>query len=62
MDIAVISGLIDNLGFPIAVVIALFWSNRETIKHYEKILLEFRNTLNENTRAMEQLFNRIDRK
>ena len=62
MDIAVISGLIDNLGFPIAVVIALFWSNRETVKHYEKILLEFRNTLNENTRAMEQLFNRIDRK
>lgn len=62
MDVAVISGLIDNLGFPIAVVIALFWSNRETVKHYEKILLEFRNTLNENTRAMEQLFNRIDRK
>lgn len=62
MDIVVISGLIDSLGFPIAVVIALFWSNRETIKHYEKILLEFRNTLNENTRAMEQLFNRIDRK
>lgn len=62
MDVAVISGLIDGVGFPIAVCVALFWSNRETVKHYEKILLEFRNTLDNNTHAMEQLFNRLDGK
>ena len=62
MDVAVIGGLVDGVGFPIAVCVALFWLNRETVKHYEKILLEFRNTLDNNTRAMEQLFNRLDGK
>lgn len=62
MEIAVVSELISGLGFPVAVCVALFWSNRETVKHYERVLLQFRETLQENTKAMEQLFNRIDRK
>ena len=62
MDIAVISGLVDGLGFPVAVCAALFWTNRETVKHYERVLMEFKDTLRDNTKAMEQLFNRLDGK
>ncbi len=62
MDGVIFSELVGNLGFPIAVCVALFWSNRETVKHYEKLLFSFKETLDDNTRAMEQLFNRIDGK
>ena len=47
--------LIPELGFPAAVCVALFWNNRETVKHYEKVLFEFKNTLDANTKAMVEL-------
>lgn len=55
MELGIIEGLISNLGFPIAVSVALFWNNRETIKHYEKLLLEFKTTIDENTKAINSL-------
>ena len=62
MDFVVIGEMIESLGFPIAASIALFWSNRETVKQYGQIITEFRNTLHENTNAMEKLIDKIDRK
>lgn len=61
MDLALLEGLVNGLGFPVAVCGALFWSNRETVKHYEKVLLEFKTTLDRNTDAMRNLFDRIDK-
>jgi len=62
MDLVVIGEMVETLGFPIIVSAALFWSNREMVKYYGKIIAEFRNTLHENTIAMEKLIDKIDRK
>ena len=62
MDVVVIGEMVETLGFPIIVSAALFWSNREMVKYYGKIIAEFRKTLNENTIAMEKLIYKIDRK
>jgi hypothetical protein len=62
MDFVVIGEMVESLGFPIVVSGALFWSNRETVKHYGTIIAEFRKTLHENTIAMEKLIDKIDRK
>lgn len=62
MEVVALGELVSSVGFPTAVCVALFWSNRETVKHYEKVLFEFKNTLDNNTAAIQQLFNRIDRK
>ena len=61
MDLVVIGEMVETLGFPIVVSAALFWSNRETVKYYGKIIAEFRKTLHENTNAMEKLTDKIDR-
>ena len=38
MDIGAIQGLITNLGFPIACVIAMFWMmNKESENHKEEV-------------------------
>lgn len=67
MDVAILSEAVATIGFPAAVCFALMWSNRETVKHYERVLLEFKLTLDKNTEAMANntvamsiLSNRID--
>lgn len=44
--------LINVLGFPIAVCIALFYTNREMIQQQQKLLTEFQNTIRDNTEVM----------
>ena len=44
--------LINVLGFPIAVCIALFYINREMIQQQQKLLTEFQNTIPDNTEMM----------
>jgi len=61
MDVIVFSEMIETLGFPIAVCAALFWSNQQTVKRYESVLNAFRETLNNNTIALNKLSNRIDK-
>ena len=58
MDAAAVSELINTLGFPAAVCIALFWLNQNTVKHYEKVLLEFKTSIDNNTAAMHELRNK----
>lgn len=62
MEITVLTELVNNVGFPVMVCFGLFWFNRETVKHYEKLLLEFRNTIDRNTKAMDNLFNSINKR
>lgn len=59
METSLAAELINTLGFPTAVCIALFWNNRETVKHYERILMEFKKTLENNTDAINQLNIRV---
>ena len=44
--------LINVLGFPIAVCIALFYINREMMLQQQKLLTEFQNTVRDNTEMM----------
>lgn len=52
MDVAVLSEAVTQIGFPAAVCFALLWSNRKTVEHYERVLFEFKLTLDKNTEAM----------
>ena len=48
----IIVELINTLGFPIAVCIALFWMNREMMKSYQLLLTEFKDIIRDNTEVM----------
>ena len=55
MELEVIKDLINSVGFPIVVCGALFWSNHNTTKRYETLLLKFRDTIDNNTQAIRSL-------
>lgn len=52
MDYVVLTNFIKELGFPIAVCIALFWHNRETVKRFEQ-------SIDKNTEVMGELIKEI---
>ncbi len=62
LNLAVIVELINGLGFPIAVCIALFWFNRDTIRDQQKLLLELKDIIRDNSEVMKDLINEIKRK
>lgn len=53
--------LINIVGFPIAVCIALFYIMREMSKNHKETILEFKRSVDQNTQALNQLINKIDR-
>lgn len=54
--------IINVVGFPIAVSIALFWFNRELIKDNRETEDEFRLTIQQNTDVMRELIQLIKEK
>ena len=54
--------LINGVGFPIAVCIALFWFNRETIREQQKLLVELKDIIRDNTEVMKDLIDEFKRK
>ena len=61
-NLSAIVELIDGLGFPIAVCIALFWFNRETIREQQKLLVELKDIIRDNTEVMKDLIDEFKRK
>ena len=61
INLQVIVDLINGVGFPIAVCIALFWFNRETIKEQQKLLIEFKDIIRDNSEVMRDLVDEIKR-
>ncbi len=55
MEIGVLVQLVESLGFPAVMAVALLWLNRETVRRYEKLLSEFRVTIDNNTQAMNRI-------
>ena len=53
--------LINIVGFPIAVCMALFYIIREMSKNHKETILEFKASVDQNTQALNQLINKIDR-
>ena len=54
--------LINGVGFPIAVSIALFWFNRDTIREQQKLLIELKDIIRDNSEVMKDLVDEIKRK
>ncbi len=55
MEIGAFVQLVESLGFPAVMAVALLWLNRETVRRYEKLLGEFRVTIDNNTQAMNRI-------
>ena len=53
--------IIDNLGFPIFAVIALFWQNTEMRKMFDNEQKELQKLISENTLVLTKLSVNIDR-
>lgn len=53
--------LINVVGFPIAVCMALFYIIREMSKNHKETILEFKSSVDLNTAALNQLINKIER-
>ena len=51
--------LINVVGFPVAVCIALFYVIREMSKNHKETILEFKTSVDKNTDALNQLINRL---
>ena len=61
-DIDALIKLINGVGFPIVVCIALFWSNQTSVNTQQVLLTEFKETIRNNTDALNALSNKIDSK
>ena len=54
--------LINGVGFPIAVCIALFWFNMVTVREQQKLLIELKDSIKDNSEVIKDLVNEIKRK
>lgn len=62
INLGAIVELINGLGFPIAVCVALFWFNRDTIREQQKLLVELKDIIRDNSEVMRDLIDEIKRK
>jgi len=53
--------LINGVGFPIAVCMALFWFNRDTIGKQQLLLNELKDIIRDNSEVMRDLIDEIKR-
>lgn len=61
-NLSAVVELINGVGFPIAVCIALFWFNRDTIREQQKLLIELKDIIRDNSEVMKDLIDEIKRK
>ena len=54
--------LIKDLGFPIAVCIAMFWLNKKEVEQHKEEMSKVTDALNNNTLALTELRDRLDNK
>lgn len=62
MDVATLTGLINNVGFPIVVSGALFYQNFKNNETYNKTFTEFRQVIEKNNASLEKLTSLIIKK
>ena len=53
--------LIKDLGFPIAVCIAMFWLNNKQVEQHKEEMSKVTDALNNNTLALTELRDRLDK-
>lgn len=55
METVVFTELINTVGFPIAVTVALFWQNYKNHEMYNKTFTEFKEVIKHNSNSLEKL-------
>lgn len=60
MDIATIASVISSVGFPIAACCYMFYLNDKQNKQYNDQISKLRSSLDNNTRVMNKILNKID--
>lgn len=60
MNMESIIQLINGVGFPIAVSIALFWTNSKQDERYSSVMKELTQVINNNTKTLAELCTKID--
>lgn len=55
LDITILTGLVNNVGFPIVVSGALFYQNFKNNETYNKTFTEFRQVIDQNNKSLEKL-------
>lgn len=60
-NLQTIIDLVNGVGFPIAMCIALFWLNNFTLKAQQQSLLELKSSIQDNTNATNNLVEVIKR-
>ena len=53
--------LIKDLGFPLAVCIAMFWLNNKQVEQHKEEMSKVTDALNNNTLALTELRDRLDK-
>lgn len=51
--------VINTVGFPIAMCIALFWFCNKTLAEQREMLISFKDTIRDNTEALKQLTDKV---
>ena len=60
-NLQTIIDLINGVGFPISMCIALFWLNNGTLKSQQQALTELKAVIQQNTNAVDNLADSIKR-
>ena len=55
METEIFIGLVNSVGFPIAVSVALFYQNFKTQSMHNQTFLSFKEVINHNTKSIEKL-------
>ena len=61
-SVSTVVELINSVGFPIVVCIILFWFNRDTMQEQQKLLIELKDIIRDNSEVMKDLIDEIKRK
>ena len=60
-NLQIVINLIKDLGFPIAVCIAMFWLNNKQVEQHKEEMTKVTDALNNNTLALTELRDRLDK-
>ena len=59
METSIIVELINSVGFPIGMCVALFWFCSNTLKGQQDLLNQFKDTIRDNTEVLRQLAEKV---
>ena len=59
MEASIMVEIINSVGFPIGMCVALFWFSNNTLKAQQDLLNQFKDTIRDNTEALRQLAEKV---